>query len=337
MKHLRHNQETATKKWVIGLYTAIVVTIFGLMMTALLEQKNDSYSVSDLEISQSELTAIVEEYAEENSDIKSSYSTSQIATQATQRQNRRAADKTAWTTHAVHWSQTNKPKIAIIIDDLGLDEEATKILAKMKGPLTLAYLPYANHLEVQTSLVRSAGHELMVHLPMQSQHKTVDPGDNALLDDLSFDEFSKRLEWNLSRFGNYVGINNHMGSSLTEDPGLMVRVMARLKRDGFLFVDSLTTPESVGARAANAVNVPYAKRDVFLDNERNADYIRGQIKILERIARQRGYAVGIGHPYPETIAELKNWQETLQEKGFQLVPISQIVNIVNEKRKLTPK
>ncbi|WP_262695125.1 divergent polysaccharide deacetylase family protein [Kordiimonas aquimaris] len=306
-------------------------------MTALLEQNTAVSSVNDLGISQAELTAIVEEYAGTNTDVKTPELVESKTLQLSENYPSSTANRAAWTHHAVNWSETDKPKIAIIIDDLGLDEEATYTFAKMTGPLTLAYLPYAEHLEAQTKLIREAGHELMVHLPMQSQRETADPGDNALLADLTFDEFSKRLEWNLSRFDNYVGINNHMGSSLTENPGLMVRVMARLKRDGHLFVDSLTTPDSVGVRAANAVNVPYAKRDVFLDNERNPDYIRGQIATLERIARKRGYAVGIGHPYPETITELKRWQETLEGKELQLVPISQIVNITNERRKIVTK
>lgn len=219
-----------------------------------------------------------------------------------------------------------RPKIAIIIDDLGLDKEASKRLNAFQSPLTMAFLPYANELKSQTAAAKNAGHELMVHLPMQSHRATADPGTNALLVDLSYEEFSRRINWNLSQFDGFVGINNHMGSLITEDPALMVRVMARLRNEGLLFVDSLTTPNSMGKRAAKALGVPFVARDIFLDNELDRDYILRQLETTEKIARLRGYAIAIGHPYKSTIDVLEEWQSTLEFKGLTLVPISQIMN-----------
>ena len=274
--------------------------------------------VKQLEITDNDIVAIIEEY-QSNDVSKMEVSLKDISAAVPY------VKKPAWRQFAAKPEATISPKIVIIIDDLGLDEPASNELAALPGPYTLAFLPYANNLEVQTTSVRKAGHELLVHLPMQSHSETVDPGKNALLKGLSFEEFGQRMEWNLSRFSGFVGINNHMGSMLTEDPALMVRLMARLRRDGLLFVDSLTTPNSVGKRAAKAIDVPFLSRDVFLDNERNVDYINRQLATTERIAKLRGYAIAIGHPYPETLAVLKSWQETLKFKGFQLVPLSQVM------------
>ncbi len=305
-----------------------MIVFAGLMFALYLRGPADE-GVTQLEIADKDIVAIIEEYqSSDRSKVEVSLKDISAAVPYVK--------EPAWRQFAAKPEATISPKIVIIIDDLGLDEEASNELAALPGPYTLAFLPYADNLEAQTTSVKKAGHELLVHLPMQSHRETADPGKNALLKGLSFEEFGQRMEWNLSRFSGYVGINNHMGSMLTEDPALMVRLMARLRRDGLLFVDSLTTPNSVGKRAAKAIDVPFLARDVFLDNERNADYINRQLATTERIAKLRGYAIAIGHPYPETLSVLKKWQGTLEFKGFRLVPLSQVMaeQIVNEEYKI---
>ncbi|MCK0071031.1 divergent polysaccharide deacetylase family protein [Kordiimonas laminariae] len=238
---------------------------------------------------------------------------------------REVPSKSAWRQNAAVWTETNLPKIAIVIDDLGLDEEASIKLAELKGPLTLAYLPYAEGLKWQTEAVRKAGHELMVHLPMQPHNAAADPGPNALIDGLVLQEFERRIDWNLHQFEGFVGVNNHMGSKLTEDPALMVRVMAHLQNGGWVFLDSLTSPKTVAERAAKASGVPTIARDVFLDNDRDEQLIWEQMLRAERIAKHRGYAVVIGHPYPETMAVLKRWTADIEQRGIALVPVSQLI------------
>lgn len=301
----------------LRLYIGTVLVVFAALMAALLNDGQEtapSFTVDDTDV-----IAIVEEY-QQGRISRVSVSLDEIDEYVP------TPAEPAWQSHAVPAVATTKPRIAVIIDDLGLDESATNRLAAMPGPYTLSYLPYADNLRNQTRSVRASGHELMVHLPMQSHRASADPGDNALLTGLSFDEFGRRLEWNLNRFDGYVGINNHMGSRLTEDPALMVRVMARLRRGGFLYVDSLTTPNSMGKRAALATSVPFLARDIFLDNERDMGAIRRQLDATERIARLRGYAIAIGHPYPVTLEALSDWQKSLDFKGLELVPVSQIMS-----------
>lgn len=302
-------------------YISLVVLVFSGLMAALFFQgtpENKSFLVKN-----SDLVAIIEEY---QGDRVARISVSLNDLEAVVPE----PAMPAWVSNASAAVPTADeragPKIAIIIDDLGLDQEASKRLTAFQAPLTFAFLPYAEELGPQTRAAKAAGHELMVHMPMQSHRTSADPGDNALLAGLSYDEFSNRINWNLSRFEGFVGVNNHMGSLITEDPALMVRVMARLRNEGLLFVDSLTTPNSMGKRAAKALGVPFVARDVFLDNEQDRDYILRQLETTEKIARLRGYAIAIGHPYAATMDVLEDWQKTLSFKGLTLVPISQIMN-----------
>jgi uncharacterized protein len=217
-----------------------------------------------------------------------------------------------------------RPAIAVVIDDLGLNRRNTAALNKLKGPLTLAFLPYAGALEEQAQAGRAAGHELMLHLPMEpTGHEW--PGPNALLSSLSPPDLVSRLRGQLLSFRGFVGINNHMGSLLTTERGPMALVMAELRSRGLLFLDSRTTSRSIAGAEAQRMGVPHAQRDVFLDNDPDLAAIRRQLTATERIARRRGSAVAIGHPHDATIEALRGWLPTLEQRGFVLVPISSIV------------
>jgi uncharacterized protein len=218
----------------------------------------------------------------------------------------------------------DRPEIAIMIDDLGLNRHNTAALNALKGPLTLAFLPYATDLDEQTQAARAAGHELMLHVPMEPIGADW-PGPDALLSSLSPSEFLSRLRNQLRSFRGFVGVNNHMGSLLTADRPRMDEVMTELKARGLLFVDSRTTSKTLAAIEAQRLGVPHAERDVFLDNEADLDAIRGQLAATERIARRRGVAIAIGHPHDLTIEALRGWLPTLEERGFALVPISTVV------------
>lgn len=218
----------------------------------------------------------------------------------------------------------DRPVIAVVIDDLGLNRSGTRALNALPGPMTLAFLPYAGNLAAQTQAARDAGHELMVHMPMEPFGSEW-PGPEALLTSLDHDQFVERLEKNLNRIEGYVGVNNHMGSKLTSDPGRMDLVMRILRERDVLFLDSKTSARSVAADMANRNGVPNTYRDVFLDHVIDIGQIRRQMALVERIARRTGSAVAIGHPHGATIEALQTWLPTLAARGFALAPISAVV------------
>ncbi len=322
------------KRFAVVLYVGVVAASIGALLLVLEEEDQVAPSVEN-GATDAEVVAILEAMNGESSempinDIDRLVPMKEMPTkpELPEKEEPKPAPiqpEPAWRLFAAHWAESAKPMLAIVIDDLGLAEEASYTLAKMDGPYTLAYLPYADNLPEQTRLVRAAGHELMVHMPMQPRSQDADPGTNALLTGLAPEEFTRRLEWNLQRFNGYVGINNHMGSALTEDAGAMVRVMVRLRHDGRLFLDSLTSPKSIGVRAAKATGVPYIARDIFLDNVREEGPILEQLAKAERIAELRGYAVAIGHPYEVTLETLAKWEKSADGTKVTLVPISQLV------------
>ncbi len=216
-----------------------------------------------------------------------------------------------------------RPRVAVVIDDLGMDRRATRRAIRLPAGVTLAFLPYAPAVARQAAMARARGHELLVHLPMEPVGGA-DPGPMALYRDLDEAEFRQRFEWNLSRLAGFVGINNHMGSAFTADVPAMRRLMRALASRGLLFLDSRTTEKTVARRTAARAGVRFARRAVFLDHERGSAAVAAALRRLLRRARRDGAAIAIGHPHPHTLAALETWLPTLERRGFLLVPVSSL-------------
>ena len=215
--------------------------------------------------------------------------------------------------------------VAVVIDDAGVDRKRTRQAMALVGPLTFSFLPYAHSINQQIDNAKRAGHEVLAHIPMEPLNSLLDTGPNSLNTGLTDQEIKDRLDWALSQTPGVVGINNHMGSLFTSDARGMKLVMGELRRRGLLFLDSRTTPRTLGAKLARLYQVPFAVRNVFLDHNADLDSIHGQLEELEALAKRRGYAVAIGHPKDTTIEALAQWLPVVAEKGLVLVPISVVV------------
>jgi hypothetical protein len=154
-----------------------------------------------------------------------------------------------WQQYAVAVAPSgNKPMIAIVLDDVGVNRRGAQLAIGLPAPLTLSFMTYADGLPAMTAQARAAGHELMLHVPMQPRSDAMDPGPNVLREDLPRAELMQRLNWGLARFDGFVGINNHMGSRFTASPEGMALVMGELKARGLLFLDD----RRQGGRVARA-------------------------------------------------------------------------------------
>lgn len=234
----------------------------------------------------------------------------------------------AWRRYAVPADLSGgAPIIAIVLDDLGIDTRRSNRAIALPAPVTLAFLPYAEGLEEQTAAARAAGHELLVHIPMQPHGEDADPGPNALDMRLGAIEVLSRLDWDLARFSGYVGINNHMGSLFTESEAGMRLVAEGLRDRGLMFLDSLTSPKSVAAATVASYGVPTTARDVFLDNTDSPEEVAMRLEQTEKIARKAGTAIAIGHPRDNTLDVLEDWIPKAKAAGFTLVPLTAVLDI----------
>jgi len=219
----------------------------------------------------------------------------------------------------------NGPRIALVIDDAGVDSERSARAIGLPGKITLAFLPYAPSVREQIEAARRAGHEVRAHVPMQPLDERHDPGPHTLRVGQSPAELRAALDASLRLVPPVVGINNHMGSRFTGDRQGMDLLFAELAQRGLLFLDSRTIEQTAARASAVRHGVPYVQRDVFLDHVDDPRLVRQQLELLERQARKQGVAVGIGHPRDVTLDELERWLPGLAGRGFHLVPVSTVV------------
>jgi hypothetical protein len=125
------------------------------------------------------------------------------------------------------------------------------------------------------------------------------------------------------------GVSNHMGSKATEDRRVMSLVFDELKKKDLYFVDSLVTPKTICMEVAEGLDLRFIKRDIFIDNEPNSDYIRNQLRKTVIAAKKKGYVVAIAHDRPDSLKIIKNAIPELEQEGIRFVFVSELINELN--------
>jgi len=217
--------------------------------------------------------------------------------------------------------------VAIVIDDLGQDMKPAQELFDLPAHITLGIMPRLPYSKKIAEAARRSGREVLVHIPMEAKiraEKRDAPG--MLRSDMTPMEFIAAVNEDLDSVPGAAGTNNHEGSSLTENREAMTFLMLELKARNLFFLDSMTNPKSAAYTVAKEFGLKAARRDVFLDNDGdNHAAIRKQFDELARTAKQNGRAIGIGHPHPATIAELRKWLAKIEDQGIEVVPVSALV------------
>ena len=215
-------------------------------------------------------------------------------------------------------------RLAIIIDDIGYNQSQSERAARLNGAFTLSILPFTPHGLSSAQLARRQGKELMLHLPM-STINNMPIGKGGLISGMDKAAFLATVRQDLDSMPHIVGVNNHMGSRLTQEAEPMQWLMAELRPRGLYFVDSRTSAQTKALDIATQYEVPSLKRDVFLDDLNETKAIEYQLNRAIQFAKQRGSAVAIGHPYPTTLSVLEKVQPLLLEQGITLVYVSQLL------------
>ena len=219
-----------------------------------------------------------------------------------------------------------KPRIAIIIDDLGYVLALGQRAIELPGPVACAVLPATPRGRQFAAAANAAGKEVLLHLPLEAMEDQDSPEPGVISLDMSRGQFARTFAEDMQSVPYAIGVNSHRGSLLTRHPGHMSWLMEEIKAHGNLFfVDSYTTDASVAMRFARESGIPALKRDVFLDPDESPETVVREFERLKNLARKRGFAVAIGHPYAATMDLLERELPRLAEEGIELVSISELL------------
>ncbi|XPV77793.1 MAG: divergent polysaccharide deacetylase family protein [Desulfovibrio sp.] len=220
-------------------------------------------------------------------------------------------------------SLNGRKVLALIIDDMGQSPRLATGFAKLPFPVNFAIMPYTSHPYETAEIGKKANLDILVHFPMEPKNKQINPGGDALLVNMTAEQIREKVKINLDKIPQAIGVNNHMGSRFTAYPAGMHVALEELNKRGVFFLDSYTSGSSVGRDVASRVGIPFYKRDVFIDNNKDMNAIHDQLDKAEYIAYKYGQSIAIGHIYPETLAALKQWQRRYTDE-VDIVKISQL-------------
>ncbi len=217
-------------------------------------------------------------------------------------------------------------RIAVILDDWGYNRAHCKFLSNFDAPVTPAILPDLPFSREVLQCAMDAGQDAMLHLPVEPSvmHEKY-PRGYMLTTEMSQREVQRLLKKVLDEFQGIVGVNNHEGSKGTEDPLLMTTVMTGLKSRGLFFVDSFTSAKSVCPQVASRVGIPFAHRNIFLDNRNERAAIEHQFALAARIAREKGFVVVIGHDRVLTMQILTEQIRKLKAQGYTFMRVRDLI------------
>ena len=221
-----------------------------------------------------------------------------------------------------------KPRIALIISNLGLSDTYTKAtLELLPEDITLSFSHVAPRLKSWVREARQKGHEILLDIPMEPiGFPKNDPGRATLLTSSNEVENLNRLEHIMKQAGGYVGLLGTLGTKFMLHSETFLPVLRSIKQRGLIYVDSRSTSRSLGPELASSIQLPKAFNNVFLDKEPSQEKIKNKLDELERIALKRRFAVGIAQPLPITIEILSQWTKGLKTKQIALAPITAIVD-----------
>ncbi|MFH1395702.1 MAG: divergent polysaccharide deacetylase family protein [Candidatus Omnitrophota bacterium] len=223
-------------------------------------------------------------------------------------------------------TENKNPKIALILDDFGYSKRNLNFLKELKIPVTLAVLPETPYARAICAFAEKNGCETIVHLPMQPENEDEDLEKDTVTVDMKDQEVRNCISNAFKSVYTAKGLSNHMGSRATKNKDLMAIVIKELKDANKFFVDSYTTNESVCEELAKENNVPYIKRDMFIDNKSDQDYIERQLEKVQEMALAKGSAVAIGHDRVSTMKALQKMVPKIKSKGVEFVFLPRLMN-----------
>ncbi|HLV84413.1 MAG TPA: divergent polysaccharide deacetylase family protein [Devosia sp.] len=222
---------------------------------------------------------------------------------------------------------SGQPMIAIVVTGLGINEQGSlNAIDKLPSAMTLAFAPYGKALSTTVAAARSAGHEVLLEVPLEPfDYPQNDPGPQTLLTGEPTRANLDKLFWLMSRFGGYVGLINNMGARFTASAADFSPMMEELGARGLGYLDDGSSNRSLAPQLAKGNKVPFSRADLMIDDNPARAAILAALASLEAKAVENGQAIGIVSALPISITSIAEWARDLEAKGILLVPASALM------------
>lgn len=214
-----------------------------------------------------------------------------------------------------------RPRIALLLAGLGLAAaDSRTAIDRLPGVVSLAFSAYTPNPEALLEAARSRGHEMLASVPMEADgYPWNDAGPRSLLTGNLPAANRENLEWAMSRLQGYVGVTGASdglrGERFADQSSSFGFVLEEAARRGLIYVD----PRPGAPAPAGAGRTV----DVVIDDPATRADIEAKLALLERLARDRGSALGLAGPLrPATVERIAAWTQEVEKRGYELVPVS---------------
>ncbi|MDW3204687.1 MAG: divergent polysaccharide deacetylase family protein [Alphaproteobacteria bacterium] len=227
-------------------------------------------------------------------------------------------------------SLENRPRIAVVVTNLGLSERSTEAAIALPGAVTLAFSPYAPRIEEWIARAREAGHEVLLGLPMEPRDfPRSDAGLLSLMTSVDEEQNLLNLQRVLSVGSGYIGVVNFQGSGFTASRAAMQPVLEALTNRGLVYLDTLENATSVAPELAEILSTPFATADLVLDQSLSRPMVTSRLSQLELVAKNQKTAIVAVQAFPMLMERVGSWTRDLAGKSMVLSPLSGIITARN--------
>lgn len=233
---------------------------------------------------------------------------------------------------------SNKPCIAIVIDDFGgYERSGVRELLESPVPITCAIIPFVDNSEQDYTQAIESNKEIILHMPMQA-HVSLPESWYGPVYIANYDEpdvATQKLEKCLKTMPKATGFNIHIGSGVSRNEKTMEAMYNYANAHDIMFLDSRTNVGDKCEEASQLTGSIYLGRDVFLEPHKNRTYsgVLHRLTEARKIAEEKGYAIVIGHVGAEgginTARAIIDYYNDNHE-NVNFVPLSAINKMVKE-------
>lgn len=218
-------------------------------------------------------------------------------------------------------------RVALIVGGLGISQTGTQAAIKdLPSEITLGFSPFGNSLQRWMQAARREGHEVVLQLPMEPLgYPTINPGPRTLTSQATAGQNLQNLRWSMARMTNYPVVVNYLGAGLSNKPEAMRPILDEIRRRGLGYIDDGSVRSSRAIEIAKEMSLPHAQGAMVMDVSREESRIRANLRNLEAIAKQTGFAIGTATAFPRSVDVIKQWASEAQKRGILIVPVSNLL------------
>lgn len=231
-----------------------------------------------------------------------------------------------------HPKNNSQPKLAIVIDDFGEDRAGVEKMLSLAIKFTGAVMPAMEFSVEDANRLNELGKEVMLHMPMEAYGNLPLSWYGSVLIKNTHTRAEARniLISAIQSVPHVKSVNIHMGTAVCQNKELADEILSVTKERNLPFLDSKTIEGSVFPQIAVEKQAKFLERDNFLEvsGQKNYEFTKTRIREGIETAKQKGWAVVIGHVGPvggEVTAQvLYDMQNELMQSGVQLVGYSEL-------------